>query len=229
MNKTNIMEPLRGTSEEAVYEKIKNAIKKRYIKQGSQLVEGSLAQNLGVSRTPVRIAIKRLESEGLVNTIPNRGAFVITPTLQEIQETFQVRTQLEEMAAKLTAQVITPEQIDELNQLIELEKNVFNNGDLGTYYEVNETFHLKIAEFSGNKVLTSYVRELIDRTSIFLILFDPFAKLAMSPSLISHQEIVDALALHNPAISAAAIASHIQSSVEDLEHADLMPEDYLAI
>ena len=228
-NKTNTMEPIRGTSEEAVYEKIKNAIKKRYIKQGSQLVEGSLAQNLGVSRTPVRIAIKRLESEGLVNTIPNRGAFVITPTLQEIQETFQVRTQLEEMAAGLTARIITPKQIAELNQLIELEKKVFNTGDLGIYYEVNETFHLKIAELSGNKVLTSYVRELIDRTSIFLILFDPFAKLTMSPSLISHQEIVDALARHNPAVSAAAIASHIQSSVEDLEHADLMPEDYLAI
>jgi len=223
------MEPMRGTSEEAVYEKIKNAIKKRYIKQGSQLVEGSLAQNLGVSRTPVRIAIKRLESEGLVNTIPNRGAFVITPTLQEINETFQVRTQLEEMAATLAARIITPRQIAELNQLIELEQKVFNNGDMGTYYEVNETFHLKIAEFSGNKVLTSYVRELIDRTSIFLILFDPFAKLTMSPSLISHQEIVEALAQHTPVVAATAITSHLQSSVDDLENAELMPADYLTI
>jgi len=67
-------------SENSVYQKLKTAIRKRYIKQGSQLVEVTLAQKLGVSRTPVRSAIKKLEAEGLVNSIPNRGAFVITPT-----------------------------------------------------------------------------------------------------------------------------------------------------
>ncbi len=223
------MEPVRGNSEDAVYQKIKNAIRKRYIKQGSQLVEGGLAQKLGVSRTPVRSAIKRLEAEGLVNSIPNRGAFVITPSLQEIEETFLVRGQLEQMAAGLTAKIITPGQIAVLNQLIEREEKVFDKRDLDEYYIINDTFHLKIAEFSGNKVLTAYVRELLDRTRIFLILFDPFIKLSISPSLAAHQAIVNALADHNADLVAESIASHIRSSVEDLETTDLMPEDYLTI
>ncbi len=120
------MSTVRRNSEEEVYLKLKNAIRKRYIKQGSQLVEVALAQQLGVSRTPVRSAIKRLEAEGLVNSIPNRGAFVITPTSKEIEETYMVRIELEQMAARLTAATITPKQVRALNQLIEKEKTIFD-------------------------------------------------------------------------------------------------------
>lgn len=223
------MEHTRGNSEDAVYHKIKNAIRKRYIKQGSQLVEGSLAQKLGVSRTPIRSAIKRLEAEGLVNSIPNRGAFVITPTLKEIEETFQVRGHLEQMSAMLAAKTITPGQIAVLKDLITQEKEVFHNHDFDEYYMVNDTFHRKIAEFSGNSVLTSYVAELLDRTRIYLILFDPFSKLSISPSLEDHKAIVEALAKHDPELAAAAIVKHIRSSVNDLEAVEVMPEDYLSI
>ncbi len=223
------MEEIRGNSEDTVYHKIKNAIRKRYIKQGSQLVEGSLAQKLGVSRTPVRSAIKRLEAEGLVNSIPNRGAFVITPTLVEIEETFQVRGHLEKMAARLAAKRITPGQVAVLNDLIKQEEEVFQHHDFDEYYLVNDTFHYKIAEFSNNNVLTSYVGELLDRTRIYLILFDPFSKLSISPSLEDHKDIVGALAQHDADLAATVIARHIRSSVNDLEAVEVMPEDYLSI
>lgn len=223
------MEPVRGNSEDAVYQKIKNAIRKRYIKQGSQLVEGSLAQKLGVSRTPVRSAIKRLEAEGLVNSIPNRGAFVITPTLKEIEETFLVRGHLEQMAIRLAAKKITPGQLAILNDLIDQEERVFNKHDFDEYYMVNDTFHQKIAEFSDNSVLTSYVGELLDRTRIFLILFDPFDKLSISPSLEDHRDIVEALSNGDQEQAATAVAKHIRSSVDDLETAELVPDDYLSI
>ena len=223
------MEKFRGNSEDTVYLKIKNAIRKRYIKQGSQLVEGSLAQNLGVSRTPVRSAIRRLEADGLVNSIPNRGAFVITPTLKEIEETFLVRSNLEQMAARLTAATITPGQVATLTELIEQEKVIFENQDLDEYYVVNDTFHHKIAEFSNNNVLTSYVATLLDRTRIFLILFDPFSKLSISPSLQDHQSIVAALEQHDGEKAAEAVAIHIRSSIDNLETVEVLPEDYLSI
>ena len=223
------MEPSRGNSEDAVYQKIKNAIRKRYIMQGSQLVEGSLAQKLGVSRTPVRSAIKRLEAEGLVNSIPNRGAFVITPSLKEIEETFVVRGHLEQMAGRLAAEKIQSRQITELNELIDREAKVFDKHNFDEYYIVNDTFHLKIAEFSENSVLASYVRELLDRTRIYLILIDSFDKLSISPSLEDHRAIVTALSQHDPEATADAISKHIRSSVNDLETADLMPDDYLSI
>ena len=223
------MENFKGNSEDTVYLKIKNAIRKRYIKQGSQLVEGSLAQNLGVSRTPVRSAIRRLEADGLVNSIPNRGAFVITPTLTEIEETFLVRSNLEEMAARLTAATITPGQVATLNELIEREKIIFANQDLDEYYLVNDSFHQKIAEFSGNSVLTSHVITLLDKTRIFLILFDPFSKLSISPSLEDHRNIVKALERHDQDGAAQAVSSHIRSSIDNLKAVEVLPEDYLSI
>ncbi len=215
-------------SEDSVYRKLKTAIRKRYIRQGSQLVEVTLAQQLGVSRTPVRSAIKRLEAEGLVNSIPNRGAFVITPTQREIEETFLVRAQLEIMATQLTASNITPAQIRELRSLIQVETTVFDKNNLDEYYAANDALHLKIAELSGNRVLYSYISDLLDRTRIFLILYDPFYKLEYSPTK-EHETIVDAIANHDTERACAAVREHINSSINGLESAGQLPEDYLSI
>jgi DNA-binding GntR family transcriptional regulator len=223
------MEQIRKiNSEDSVYRKLKTAIRKRYIRQGSQLVEVALAQQLGVSRTPVRSAIKRLEAEGLVNSIPNRGAFVITPTQREIEETFLVRAQLEIMATQLTAAIITPEQSRELRDLIQVETTVFDKNNLDEYYEANDALHLKIAELSGNRVLYSYISDLLDRTRIFLILYDPFYKLEYSPTK-EHEAIVDAITNHDAERACAAVREHINSSINGLESAGQLPDDYLSI
>ena len=215
-------------SEDSVYRKLKTAIRKRYIRQGSQLVEVALAQQLGVSRTPVRSAIKRLEAEGLVNSIPNRGAFVITPTQREIKETFLVRAQLEIMAIRLTATSITAKHIQELRDLIRAETTVFDKNNLDEYYAANDALHLKIAELSGNRVLYSYINELLDRTRIYLILYDPFYKIEYSPTK-EHETIVDAIADHDPDRACAAVKEHINSSINGLESAGQLPEDYLSL
>jgi len=222
------MKRSKKNSEESVYQKIKGAIRKRYIKQGSQLVEITLAQQLGVSRTPVRSAIKRLESEGLVNSTPNKGAFVITPTLREIEETFLVRAQLEKMATRLTARKITKKQLNILQKLINTEAAVFDKNNLDEYFSVNDTLHLKIAEFSGNRVLSTYIHELLDRTRIYLILYDPFFKLEYSPTA-EHQEIIDALKKGSPKEAGKAVERHIKSSIEGLDSTEILPKDYLSI
>ena len=132
------------------------------------------------------------------------------------------------MAARLTAEKITPGQLGVLEDLIAQEQEVFDTHNFDEYYIVNDTFHQKIAEYSDNSVLTSYVGELLDRTRIYLILFDPFDKLSISPSLEDHQAIADALAKHDPDLAAAAVSKHIRTSVDDLETADLVPDDYLS-
>lgn len=216
------------SSEDVVYRKLKTAIRKRYIKQGSQLVEVSLAQQLGVSRTPVRSAIKRLEAEGLVNSIPNRGAFVITPTKREIEETFLVRAQLEMMATRLTTERISARQVNELRELMNVETQVFDESNLDEYYAANDNLHLKIAELSGNKVLYSYIKELLDRTRIFLILYDPFYQLEYSPTT-EHAAIIDAIESGNGNKACLAVEAHINSSIAGLESAGNLPEDYLTL
>lgn len=215
-------------SEDTVYRRLKMAIRKRYIKQGSKLVEIVLAQQLGVSRTPVRSAIKKLEADGLVNSIPNRGAFVITPTRREIQETFLVRAQLEMMATRLATTRVKNADITRLRELLALESRVFDQSDLDEYYTVNDNLHLKIAELSGNRVLVGYIRDLLDRTRIYLILYDPFYKLEYTPTA-EHHAIIDAIAAGDAEQACNAVQIHINSSINGLESAGQLPEDYLFI
>jgi len=218
----------RQNSEDSVYQKLKTAIRKRYIKQGSQLVEITLAQKLGVSRTPVRSAIKKLEAEGLVNSIPNRGAFVITPTKQEIEETFLVRAELECMAAGLATRNCKPAFIDELKEYVAFESTVFDKNNLDKYYAANDSFHLRIAEMSGNNVLSSYVKELLDRTRIYLILYDPFYQIEYSPTT-EHQDIIKGIASGDPTVACSAVRAHINSSILGLQSVGDMPEDYISL
>jgi DNA-binding GntR family transcriptional regulator len=215
-------------SEDTVYRRLKMAIRKRYIKQGSKLVEIVLAQQLGVSRTPVRSAIKKLEADGLVNSIPNRGAFVITPTRREIKETFLVRAQLEMMATRLATTRAREADITRLRELLAMESQVFDQSDLDEYYSVNDNLHLKIAELSGNRVLVGYIRDLLDRTRIYLILYDPFYKLEYTPTA-EHQAIIDAIAAGDADQACSAVQIHINSSINGLESAGQLPEDYLFI
>lgn len=215
-------------SENSVYHKLKTAIRKRYIKQGSQLVEVTLAQKLGVSRTPVRSAIKRLEAEGLVNSIPNRGAFVITPTKQEIEETFLVRAELECMAAGLATHNCNQTFVDELHQFVDFEATIFDKNDLDKYYAANDSFHIRIAEMSGNNVLGSYIKELLDRTRIYLILYDPFYQIEYSPTR-EHLDIIEGIASGDPDSACASVRAHINSSIVGLQAVGEMPEDYISL
>ncbi len=215
-------------SENSVYQKLKTAIRKRYIKQGSQLVEVTLAQKLGVSRTPVRSAIKKLEAEGLVNSIPNRGAFVITPTKQEIEETFLVRAELECMAVKLATLYCNQAVLEELYQFIDFEATVFDKSDLDTYYAANESFHIRIAQMSGNTVLSTYIQKLLDKTRIYLILYDPFFKIEYSPTT-EHLDIIEAIASGDQNKACAAVRAHINSSINGLQAVGEMPEDYISL
>jgi len=216
-------------AEARVYQKLKHAITKRYIKQGSKLVEDAIARQIGVSRTPVRAAIKRLELEGFADFVPNKGAVVIKPTLAEIEQTFAVRAHMEKMGADLAARTINEKQVAELHRLVEEEKKVFDARRLDDYYQVNAAFHLKIAEAGGNGVLYQYIEQLLERTKIHLILFDPFFKFVVNPSAAEHSAIVAALAAHDPHRAVLAIEAHLKSALKELDTQELIPEDYIAL
>ena len=214
-------------TESVVYEKLKNAIIKRYIKQGSKLVEETVASQLGVSRTPVRGAIKRLVYEGFADYTLNKGAFVKRPLITDIEQTFDVRVQLEKMAARLAAQYITELQLEELNQYLEKEKGIFGSKDLEQYFTINDAIHLKIVEASKNHVLLHYVKELLERTKIYLILLDPFSKMTLDFSVVGHQHVVQALKKKDPALSEQMMENHFQNALDGIDTKDLLPDDYL--
>lgn len=215
-------------AEELVYTRLKEAVYKRFIRPGSKLVETTIANQLGVSRTPVRAAIKRLEHEGYIQLIPNRGAFVVKPSAEEIKSAFAVRIHLEKMATRLAAKSITTTSIKRLRDLIEEEKQIFESLDTDRYYKMNENFHLVIAESSGNSILVEYVRDIANRTSIYSILFDPLQKVELNPSIIEHTHIVDGLEQGNEEKAEKAMELHLVNSLEGMNLDELnQQEDFL--
>ncbi|MBP0726101.1 GntR family transcriptional regulator [Bacillus sp. RG28] len=206
--------------EELVYSKLKLSIYNRFIRPGSQLVEAAIASKLNVSRTPVRAAIKKLEHEGYVQVIPNRGAFVIKPTAEEMKDAYSVRLLLEKQSAGLAAERISKEDIERLYKLIDEEKRTFDHLDTDNYYKMNDSFHFIIAEASQNKLLLEYVKDIVSRTTIYVVLFDPLDKLKKNPSIDEHIAIVRALESRNKLEAEKAMEKHLTSVIAGLKLED---------
>ncbi len=217
--------------ENFAYEKIKVAISKGYIKKGNQLKEVSLAKDLKMNRATVKGAIKRLVHEGLAEYKLNKGVSVVDPTLDDIREAFQIRAQLENLATSLAASNIPPEDFAELHRLIEEEENVFTARELDKYYKINTAFHLLIAKNSGNRMLVHYVEELLQKTTIYLILFDPFYQIltTSNPSPQAHRKIVAFLENKQGEKAGLEMKDHLESSMKGIDMQRLFPEDYLVV
>lgn len=217
--------------EEVAYNKIKVAISKGYIRKGSKLKEVSLARSLGMSRATVKGAVKRLVFEGLAEYSPHKGASVVNPSLTEIQESFLVRSRLERMSTEMAAGKLTASDFEELHRLIRKEKDIFKARELDRYHEINTAFHLKIAGNSGNRVLVHYVKELLQKTTIFLILFDPFYQLVEGDNLspLDHEKIVQWLEEKNGEQAGLAMENHLGSTMSGIDVKRLLPDDYLTI
>ncbi len=220
-----------GNLEKVAYEKIKVAISKGYIKKGYKLKEVSLAKSLNMSRATVKGAFKRLVYEGLAEHEPNKGVSVVNPSPEDIKEAFQVRAQLEEMATILAAKKLGPKDFKNLHELIQEEKALFKARNLDQYHEINNAFHLKIAEKSGNRVLLHYVKELLQKTTIYCILFDPFYQLldTNNPSPQEHRKIVQYLENKEGEKAGLEIKIHLETTMNGIDLKKVPPNDYLTV
>jgi len=148
---------------EAVYRRLKENIVRGRIPAGTKLAEIQLARKLGVSRTPLREAINRLEQDGFVNIIPRRGAFVKKHSLQEILENLVLREVLEGLAGRLAACHATPDMIRRMKACFRgfSERNVERS--IASYAHQNIRFHNLIIEASQNQKLIAIIRNLFDQ------------------------------------------------------------------
>ncbi len=127
---------------------------------GERLTEDRLAEDFGVSRNPIREALRVAEAEGFVVTIPRRGAVVATPTTETIADIFAVRARLEPMAARLAAERAAQADVAGLRSLLEEARRATEAGDFATISELNSQLHLRVIEISGNRWLSSMTRAL---------------------------------------------------------------------
>lgn len=200
------------TSAEYVYSTLRREIITKQLTSGTRLPEVTIATRLRVSRTPVREALRRLASEGLVLIIPNSGARVASPGRKEMEDAYVVREELECLAVRLACSRVTEKHLRRLEECVADEERAFDDRNLESYLEVNESFHRVIAEASGNRVLREYVENILARTNVYIVFYDPFYIVETNPSVGEHRMIIEALRARDPKLAVERMRDHIRLS-----------------
>jgi DNA-binding GntR family transcriptional regulator len=158
--------------EKEIYQVLKSAIFNAELPPGTQLVESSLADAFGVSRTPIRSVLSRLKYESLVRFIPNRGAFVYCPTPKEAEQIFFVRQILEPEATYLAALNASSSDLEKMNFFLNQEEQYYQENQPQLALQAIQSFHLAVIEACRNPYLIQYLREILSLSHIILTFYD---------------------------------------------------------
>ena len=196
---------------DVVFNTLRQAILKGELKPGERLMEIQLANKLGVSRTPVREAIRKLELEGLVLTIPRKGAEVAEITRQDMEDVLEVRTALEELAVKDACDHITDAQLSELKKASnEFKKALLEGKDLVTCADADMHFHDVILSATNNRRLIQMLNNLSEQ--MYRYRMEYLKDERTHKTLIEeHDAIRRALKKHDKVKAGAAIRVHIDN------------------
>ncbi len=200
--------PLRDVA----FETLRESIIKGRLKPGERLFEERLAARLGMSRTPVREAIRKLELEGLVVMEPRKGAVVSAITEKNLLDVLDVRKALEELAVKLACKKMTPEIADELKDAEDDFERADETGDLSGMADADIRFHDIIYRSTGNTRLMQLLSNLFEQMYRFRV---EYLKIEGSGKTLSkeHRDIMDALAAGDTGRAADAVCLHIDHQV----------------
>jgi len=179
---------------------------------GSRLGEADLADTLGLSRTPVREALQRLEADGLVELLPHRGARVARWTPVDLAEIFELRGRLEPYGAARAARRGVPGAVlDELARLCEEMERAASDREHQAIAELNAAFHEEILRASGNSRLPAMVKTVV-HVPIVIGTFRRYDTGALARSMGHHRELVAALRAGDPDWAEAVMTSHIRAA-----------------
>ena len=142
-----------------VYHKIRDNILSGVYKENEELKEVSIGEELGVSRTPVREAFRQLELEGLIQIIPNKGAYVTGITIKDVEDIYMMRSKLEGLAARWATTNITKEQMEEMEENIYLSEFHASKGQMEQIAVLDNRFHEIIYEACNSKMLEHQLRD----------------------------------------------------------------------
>ena len=154
---------------DVVFKTLRQAILRGELKPGERLMEIKLANKLGVSRTPIREAIRKLELEGLVLMIPRRGAEVAEITEKSLNDVLEVRKALEELSVQLACERITPEQVEEMKMAAEDFRKVLKSGDVTKIAEADVKVHDIIFAATNNQRLITLLNNLREQMYRFRV------------------------------------------------------------
>ena len=206
----------RASLSKVVSEKIRGQILAGRLKPGERLVEDRLSAELGVSRVPVREALRSLSMEGLVRLEPNRGASVTEVTPELLAELVEVRTLLEALNARLAARRHDPEIVALLQDTLRRGNEAAQSGTADELAELNAEFHERLAEASRNSVLSDIMRSLRERTGLA---FSINGQARAREDWKEHAGILAAVIEGDEEISALLAARHVKNAAAALGRA----------
>jgi phosphonate utilization transcriptional regulator len=194
-----------------VRQEIERMIVDEELGSGAKLSENAIAVRLGVSRGPVREALRALEGSGLVHVEKNRGVFVRQISLEEADEIYELRASFDELAGRKLAVSATPAQLKELQTLIERMGKASARDDLDAYHPLNLRFHDALVEFAGNRKMLHTYRRLVNELNLYRR--HTLAQRDRLPtSTREHQKILDAIAARDPETAGRLLHEHVTAS-----------------
>lgn len=194
-----------------IYASLRRQVITGQYRPGQRLVEGELARSWGVSKSPLREALKALQHEGLVEAIPRRG-YVVTPiTVKQVQDLFDLRFVLEREAAARAARSATPEQLEEIQRLVGTPYVVGDLESQSRFLAQNKAFHLAVARVTGNQRLVAVLERLLDELErLFHLGLD--VKDRAQDMVREHEELIAAIRARDIAAVARVIEAQIENS-----------------
>ena len=192
---------------QAVYEALIELIVNRTLQPGQHLVEIELAEYLGVSRQPVREALQRLQTDGWIDLRPAQGAFVHTPSEDEVDQLLGVRTVLETYSARLAAENATPEDVNRLWELQQDGLNALAANDSEGLVAANAALHAHINTIAGNTVLARHIG-LVERRWRWYYL--PIAQPRGQSAWTEHAELIKAIAAGDADLASSIMQRHTE-------------------
>ncbi|MET9474355.1 MULTISPECIES: GntR family transcriptional regulator [unclassified Streptomyces] len=193
---------------ERVYTHVKQAVLDRRYEGGTLLTEGDLAEAVGVSRTPVREALLRLEVEGLIKLYPKKGALVLAVSAQEIADVVETRLLVEEFAAR-KAVPASAKLISRLEELLDEQRQHVAAGDLAAVSVADRCFHAEIVRHAGNEILSRLYDQLRDRQLRMGVAVMEAHPGRIAANITEHGELLDAIRAGDADGAAQVVRRHV--------------------
>jgi DNA-binding GntR family transcriptional regulator len=201
---------------DSVYHGIRELILLRKLKKGERISEANLAEHLGVSRTPVREALRRLMADGYVIMRKNSGAWIASPTPKDVKNAYGLRIYLERWAISIAVRNRTPLLLSRLAEKIAEESQIFEERSIGRYMDTNRKFHTTIAEASGNQFLVQHIDDIAKKTFVFSVFYEELFDFDNNPSLEEHRAILETIASGDEESCLELITRHLTIPPENL-------------
>jgi len=216
---TSAIAPIeRRALHEDLAEKLRRAIVHGELRPGEKISEKILCEQFGVSRTPVREALKILSTEGLVQLMQNRGASVTEVTWEDMQHAFPVMGALEALAGELACQNASDAQIERAAALHARMVAMFEKGDRKGYFRVNEEVHQLILEASGNTALPRLLRTVSGQVRRARYMAN-LSKERWTEAVAEHEEILSAFAARDGKRVSRLLKAHLANKLSALAKA----------